>query len=92
MVDDLRPAPGEPLTRGVEVRFKTGAWQNDRQVLRPGAILADGARCWNFGFDHANPEALRLNVPLRDGVTAKTITFLDPVVRVRGPWEIPWRR
>lgn len=92
VVDDLRPAPGEPLTRGVEVRFKTGAWQNDRQVLRPGAILADGARCWNFGFDHANPEALRLNVPLRDRATAKTITFLDPVVRVRGPWEIPWRR
>jgi hypothetical protein len=84
IVPDLRVAPGHPATRGVEVQFKSDTWQNDRRVLRPGKLLLDGERTWNFGFDHE----LRLSIMLREEQSPKTVTFLEPVVEVRGPWEI----
>src|SRR5213593_4057382 len=85
VVDDLRPAPGEPLARGVEVQLKESDSHEGRRVLRPGGILIDGARNWNFGFNYADPKALGLNIRLRAGESAKTVTFLDPVVEVHGP-------
>jgi hypothetical protein len=92
IVDDLRPAPGEPPTRGIEVQFKSRESHDGRRVLWPIRLLVDGEPTWNYGFNHADPEALRLNVPLRAGESAKSVTFLDPVVEVRGPWEIQWRK
>lgn len=92
VVDDLRPAPGEPLARGVEVQLKESDSHEGRRVLRPGGILIDGARNWNFGFNYADPKALGLNIRLRAGESAKTVTFLDPVVEVHGPWEVRWQK
>jgi hypothetical protein len=91
VVDDVRTAPGETTTRGVQVRFKSGEWRNGRRVLWPGSLLVDGAGTWNYGFDHADPQGLSINIRLRDGDSAKTVTLLEPLVEVLGPWEIQWR-
>lgn len=91
VVDQLRTAPGEPPTRGIEVQFMSGEWRNERTLLWPGRILVDSVRNWNFGFDRADPAATHLNIRLREGESAKTVTFLEPVVKVRGPWEIRFR-
>jgi hypothetical protein len=92
VVDQAQTAPGEPPARGVEVQLTTRGSNEERRVLRPGRVLVDGARNWDYGLNYADPAVLGLSVRLREGGSAKTITFLDPVVEVRGPWEIQWRR
>jgi hypothetical protein len=87
IVEDLRPAPGDPPARGVEVQFRRGGWRDDRQARWPGRVLVDGTRTWNFGMNNADPESPVVNINLA-GASAETVTFLEPIVKVRGPWEI----
>lgn len=92
IVEDLRQAPGEAPARGVEVQLKLGSSNDERRVLRPSRINVDGVRNWSYGLDYANPDGPVLKVRLPAGGSAKTVTLLDPVVEVRGPWEVRWRR
>jgi hypothetical protein len=91
IVEDMRSAPGE-TTRGVEVHFRSAASNEKRRILRPGGVLIDGARTWSFGFNYANPEGPVMNIRLPASGIANTVTLLDPIVEVRGPWEVRWRR
>jgi hypothetical protein len=88
IVGDLRVVPGQPPSRGIDIQLKRERWHENRHVLRPGKLLIDGARTWNFGLNHADASAIHVTISLRDQESAKTITLLEPVVEVRGPWEI----
>ena len=92
VVEDMRSAPGQETTRGVEVQFRPTSSDEPRRVLRPGRVLVDGAATSSFGFDYADSQGPVMKVRLPAAGMAKTLTLLDPVVEVRGPWEIPWRR
>jgi hypothetical protein len=92
IVENMRTAPGAETTRGVEVQFRHASADEPRRVLRPGRVLVDGAATSSFGFDYADSEGPVMKVRLPPSATAKTLTLLDPIVEVRGPWEIRWRR
>ena len=91
-VDDLRGAPGAAPSRGVAVQLQHRDTDNGRRVLQPRRVEVDGARQWNVGFDYADSKTISMSIHLRAGESPKTITFLEPEVEVRGPWEIRWRR
>jgi hypothetical protein len=92
VVDNLRPAPNEPPTRGLEVQVRPAGWHGDRRVLRPTRVDVDGGnRSHGFGVG-PDSDGWTFNVPLPEGASAKTATLFDPIVKVRGPWEIRWRR
>jgi hypothetical protein len=92
VIEDMRPAPGQETTRGVEVHFRPASADDPRRVLRPGRVLVDGAATSSFGFDYADSQGPVMKVRLPASGMAKTLTLLDPVVEVRGPWEVRWRR
>jgi len=92
IVEDMRPAPGQETTRGVEVQFRHTSADEPRRLLRPSRVLLDGAATSSFGFDYTDPQGPVMKVRLPRSGMAKTLTLLDPVVEVRGPWEIRWRR
>ena len=92
IVEDMRSAPGAASTKGVELHFKREGSDAERRVLRPGGILVDGAKTWGFGFDYADPQGPVMKVQLPASGTAKTVTLVDPIVEVRGRWEIHWRK
>ena len=86
--DDVRSGPGEPLAHGVELKFGPAGWYNDGQVLHPERLRigeTDRYCGWGRGVD---PTLLTLNVPLPAGTSAESVTLLDPIVKVRGPWEV----
>jgi hypothetical protein len=90
--DDVRPRPGEPPRHGVEMRFGAAGWFDDGRVLHPERIRVGEIErfCgWGRGRD---PEFLTLNVELPEGTSARSVTLLQPVVKVRGPWEIAFSR
>jgi hypothetical protein len=92
IVEDMRSAPGEATTRGVEVHYRRTSADEPRRVLRPGRVLVDGAATSSFGFDYADSQGPVMKVRLPASGMATTLTLLDPVVEVRGPWEVRWRR
>ncbi len=86
--DDVRSGPGEPLAHGVELKFGPAGWYDDGQVLHPERVRIGGTErfCgWGRGTD---PTLLTLNVLLPNGTSAESLTLLDPIVKVRGPWEV----
>ena len=92
IVEDMRSAPGAETTRGVEVHFRPTSGDEPRRVLHPGRVLVDGAATSSFGFDYADSQGPVMKVRLPAAGVAKTLTLLDPVVEVRGPWEIRWQK
>jgi hypothetical protein len=91
VVDDLRPAPGSPPTHGVLAQIRPGRWEENRLALRPSSIVVDSVkRSCGFGIS-PDPDGWAFTVALPEGSTAKTVTLIDPVVEVRGPWEIRWQ-
>jgi hypothetical protein len=90
--DEVRPGPGEPPRHGVEMRFGSAGWFDDGRVLYPERIRVGEIErfCgWGRGRD---PEFLTLNVELPEGTSARSVTLVQPVVKVRGPWEIAFSR
>ena len=90
--DDVRSGPGEPPKHGVEVRFGSAGWYDEGRVLHPERIRVGEVErsCgWGRGRD---PEFLTLNVQLPEGTSAGSVTLLDPVLKIRGPWEIAFPR
>ena len=90
--DDVRSGPGEPPKHGVEVRFGSAGWYDEGRVLHPERIRVgeiERSCGWGRGRD---PEFLTLNVQLPEGTSAGSVTLLDPVLKIRGPWEIEFTR
>jgi hypothetical protein len=91
-VDALPTAPGEAARPGVEIQFGDATWHDDRRVLRPGPVFVDGSHVdWSV-TDRVEPGVMSLNIPMADGASARKVTMREPVIAVRGPWEIAFRR
>jgi hypothetical protein len=91
-VDALATAPGEAARPGVEIQFGNGTWHDDRRVLHPGPVFVDGSHVdWSV-TDRVEPGVTSLNIPMADGASARKVTMREPVIAVRGPWEIAFRR
>ena len=92
VVNDLRPTPGSPPTHGVLVQVRPGRREEGRVALRPSTVIVDAIqRSCGFGVS-PDADGWAFNVPMSEGATGKTVTLVDPVVEVRGPWEVTWRR
>ena len=91
-VDALPTAPGEAARPGVEIQFGDATWHDDRRVLRPGPVFVDGSHVdWSV-TDRVEPGMMSLNIPMADGASARKVTMRQPIIAVRGPWEIAFRR
>jgi hypothetical protein len=91
-VSDLPAAPGESPQPGIEVQLSSAGWHEGRRVLRPGPVFVDGIHCGYSITGRGEPGFVSLNIPLADAVSARTVTMRDPVVAVRGPWQIRFTR
>jgi hypothetical protein len=91
-VDALATAPGEVARPGVEIQFGSPTWHDDRRVLHPGPVFVDGSHVdWSV-TGRVEPGVMSLNIPMADGASARKVTMQQPVIAVRGPWEIAFRR
>ena len=99
------PAPSTPpgVVFGDQLRLDLdlGGWHDDRRLLYPGRVFADGGDHgfrWSPTFPptEANPinaaqtEFIEVNVA--DPSSIKTVRLADPTVHVRGPWRIRFER
>src|SRR2546428_11598308 len=91
-VENLPAAPGEAPQSGIEVHLGTAEWNDGRRVLRPGPVFVDGIHRGYSITGRGEPDFVSLNIPLADAASARTVTMRDPVVAVRGPWEIRFSR
>ena len=91
-VNDLPAAPGEAPQPGIEVQLGTVDWHDGRRVLRPGPVFVDGIHRGYSVTGRGEPGFVSVNIPLADAASAQTVTMRDPVVAVRGPWEIRFSR
>jgi hypothetical protein len=90
--DEVRFGMGEQPKHGLEVKFAPAGWFDGGRVIKPRRMTVDGVTKY-FGWGRrADPEALTLTVPLDDGADVRMVTLIDGTVKVRGPWEIPFRR
>ena len=87
-VDALPAAPGEAPRAGIEVQFSTESWHDERRVLWPGPVFVDGVYAGHGITSRAEPGGTSVNIPLKDPTSARKITMREPVVAVRGPWEV----
>ena len=91
-VSDLPAAPGESPQPGIEVQLGSADWHEGRRVLHPGPVFVDGIHRGYSITGRGEPGFVSLNIPLADAASARTVTMRDPVVAVRGPWEIHFSR
>lgn len=90
--DEVEFGMGEQGKHGLEVKFAPAGWFDGGRVIRPRRMTVDGVTKY-FGWRRrADPEALTFTVPLESGVEAQLVTLMDGTVKIRGPWEIPFRR
>jgi hypothetical protein len=93
--------PGMHLGDQLRLDLDLGDWRNDRRLLNPGRVLADGT---DHGFQwyptdrptDANPtndtQIQYLEIPVAEPNLVKTVTLRYPTVHVRGPWRIRFER
>lgn len=89
--------PGMRLGDQLRLDLDLGDWRNDRRLLNPGRVLADGT---DHGFrwsptdrpTDANPtnaaQIQHIEIPVAEPDSVKTVTLRYPTVHVRGPWRI----
>ena len=87
-VDALPTMPGEAARPGIEVQFGPARWHDERRVLFPGPVLVDGVYAGHGTTGHAEPGGVTVGIPLADPTSARKVTMREPVVAVRGPWEV----
>ena len=87
-VDALPTMPGEAPEPGIEVQFGAASWHDERQVLFPGPVFVDGVYAGHGMTARGEPGAASVTIPLKDPTSARTVTMREPVLAVRGPWEI----
>jgi hypothetical protein len=90
-VDALATAPGEAARPGIEIQFGA-VWHDDRRVMLPGPVFVDGSHvAWSV-TGRAEAGSMSLNIPMADAASARNVTMHEPVIAVRGPWEITFQR
>ena len=90
---DLPEAPGRQPGYGLRFALGPRGWHNDRRVVRPMRISIDGVERKGFGWGwHPEPDMTNYTVTLTPGESPKTVTLERPMLSVRGPWEIRFRR
>ncbi|MDP9252393.1 MAG: hypothetical protein M3O80_05240 [Chloroflexota bacterium] len=93
--------PGIVFGDQLRLDLDLGGWQNDRRLLYPGRVFADGTDHgfrWSPKFPptETNPtnaaqiEFIEVNVT--DPSSVKTVRLTYPTVHVRGPWRIRLER
>lgn len=91
----------DPRARGASYRepavgvdLDLGGWHGDRRVLTPGRILVDGVFCASRyrlpgTMNATQPEPVdRVELTGDRVFAAKTLSFSNPSIQVRGPWRI----
>jgi hypothetical protein len=92
IVDNLLAPPGQPPGHGLRGAIAPFAWHEDRRFVRATKIVLDGkTQPLGWGW-HPEPDTVNFDVPLDRGVTPKHARLTNAVVRIRGPWEIPFAR
>jgi hypothetical protein len=91
-VDVLPATPGEAAQPGIEIQFGSATWHDDRRVVLPGPVFVDGSHVQWSVTGRVEAGTTSLNIPMPDGASARKVTMREPVVAVRGPWEVKWRR
>lgn len=92
MVDDLLAPPGYPPGHGLRGAIAPAAWHEDRRFVRAQKIVLDGVTKWLGRGWHPEPDTVNFDVPLDRGITPKHAQLTNAIVRIRGPWEIPFAR
>ena len=87
-VDALPTMPGEVPQPGIEVQFGPALWHDERRVLFPGPVFVDGTYAGHGMTARAERGVASVNIPLKEPTSARRVTMHEPVVAVRGPWEV----
>jgi hypothetical protein len=92
MVDDLLTPPGHPPGHGLRGAIAPASWHDDRRFVRAQKIVLDGVT-YRLGFGwHPEPDTVNFDVPLDRIVRPKHAQLTNAIIRIRGPWEIPFAR
>jgi hypothetical protein len=91
-VDALATVPGEAARPGLEIQFAIATWRDDRRVMLPGPVFVDGSHVEWSVTGRAEAGAMSLNIPMAHAASARKVTMHEPVIAVRGPWQIPFQR
>lgn len=93
IAQDLLEAPGRQPGYGLRFALGPRDWHNGRRVVRPMRISVDGVEQKGYGWGwHPEPDMTNYTVTLKPGASPKRVTLERPMLSVRGPWEIPFRR
>jgi len=87
-VDALPTTPGDAARPGIDVQFGPAVWHNERRMLFPGPVLVDGVYAGHGTIGYVEPGGVRVAIPLAQPTSARKVTMHEPVVAVRGPWEV----
>ena len=87
-VDALPTMPGEAPQPGIEVQFGPAVWHDERRVLFSGPVFVDGVYAGHGMTARAEPGVATVTIPLKEPTTARKVTMREPVLAVRGPWEV----
>ncbi len=93
IVGDLLNVPGKPTAHGL--RFAIGpAGASDERAVLPLAVGLDGsAKKWGWGRGwHAEPGFTNISIEFGAEVTPRSVRIEGAVVKLSGPWEIPFTR
>ena len=93
LAHDLPEAPGQPPRYGLRFVLGPTAWHEDRRAVRPTRISVDGTEYKGYGWGwHPEPDMTNYTVTLKSGAPPKKVRLERPMVSIRGPWEIHFRR
>jgi hypothetical protein len=93
--------PGIQLGEQLRLDLDLGGWRDDRRLLYPGRVLADGRDLgfrWSPTFPptEANPinaaQTEFIEIAVADPSSVTSVTLLHPTVHVRGPWRVRFER
>ncbi len=92
IVENLLAPPGQQPGHGLRGAIAPSVANADRRFVRAGKIVLDGATHWLGWGWHPEPDTVNFDVPLDRGVTPQHARLTNAIVRIRGPWEIPFAR
>jgi len=92
IVDNLLAPPGQQPGHGLRGAIAPSVANADRRFVRAGKIVLDGTTHWLGRGWHPEPDTVTFDVRLARGVEPKHARLTNAIVRIRGPWEIPFAR
>jgi hypothetical protein len=87
-----RPPSLTPDRPAVMVTIAPGAWHGDRRAMKPARTLIDGAERFHGWGRGADADVLTFEIPVGEADRPRTVTLAEPIVRIRGPWEVRFTR